>query len=51
MIGGVTVLVVGNVGFEPFVIFSCNDSDLRSKATFAVITLQTLHNSDPFVGS
>ncbi len=28
MIGGVTVLVVGAVGFEPRVIFYCDDSDL-----------------------
>ncbi len=47
MIGGVTVLVVGAVEFEPLVIFSCDDSDLCF--TFAAIIHRALENSDPFV--
>ena len=38
MFSGVTVLVVSTEEFEPFVIFSSDDSDLRS--TFAAITHQ-----------
>jgi hypothetical protein len=35
--------------FEPLVIFSSDDSDLR--LTFAAITHLALHNSDPLVSS
>jgi hypothetical protein len=49
MICGVTVLVVHTEEFEPLVIFSSDDSDLRS--AFAAITHRALYNLDPFVGS
>ena len=49
MIGGVTVLVVVAVEFEPLVIFSGADSDLCF--TFAAIMHWALVNTDPFVSA
>ena len=49
MIGGVTVLVVVAVEFDPLVIFSCADSDLCF--SFAAIMHRALVNTDPFVSA